>query len=202
MNPALLQVIQSPGLDRDSALALIREYLVDPRSSPYLVSASKNPLLWVERPLLGRLVRAFIRRDQDVDLIFQQVLEAVVDRGVQFEYGNTFPYTDEGVRGALKYVAYFLEGGDTEIINPLHQLLELLVTEDSKWADQEHLDLGLIKVPVQVANWLPENTAVAVPLDRGFLGDIHLYGSTSCAVVVHNPTRGIAVARDIGGEDV
>jgi len=197
MNPALLQIIQSPPMERDEALALIREYVVDPRSYPYLVSASKTPLLWVERPVVGRMIRAFLRRDQDVDLAFQQVLEAVIERGVQYDYGNTFPHTEEGVRSALKYVGYFLEGGDTEVINPLHQLLELLVPEVSPWADQGHLEIGTLKVPVQVANWLPEGTAVAVPLDRGFLGDIHLYGNSTCAVVVHNPSRGMAIARNI-----
>jgi hypothetical protein len=197
MNPALLQIIQAPPQEREGALALIQEYLIDPRSYPYLVSASKNPLLWVERPLMGRLIRAFLRRDQDVDLAFQQVLTAVTDRGVQYNYGNVFPYSEEGIQGALKYVGYFLEGGDTEVINPLHQLLELLVPEGSEWAELEYMEVGVIKVPVQVAKWLPEKTAVAVPLDRGFLGDIHLYGNSSCAIVVHNPTRGMAIARDI-----
>jgi len=144
---------------------------------------------------MGHLVRAFIRRDQDVDLIFQQVLATVIDRGETYTYGNIHPYTEEGVQSALEYVSYFLSGGETEIVNPLHQLLELLVPEGSPWAETSHLDFQGIKVPVEVAKWLPKDTAVVVPLDRGFLGDVHLFGQTSSAVVVHNPARGIAVVR-------
>lgn len=197
MNPALLQLLHAPPLERGSSLAIIREFVVDPRSFPYLVSASKTPFLWIERPLLGHLVRAYIRRDQDVDLIFQQVLSTVIDRGEKYSYGNILPYTEEGVQGALEYVSYFLGGGDAEIVNPIHQLLELLVPEGSTWAEASYLDFKEVRVPIAVAKWLPKDTAVVVPLDRGFLGDLHLFGKTSSAVVVHNPSRGIAVARGV-----
>lgn len=194
MNPNLLQVVPAPPLVRKNSIALMQEFPVDPSSYPYLVSASAKPFLWVERPL--RVVRAVIRKGQDVPAIFQEVLEFLVQRAGECFYGNLFPCTDSGVLGALQYVSYYLEGGSSEVVNPLYQLMEILVSPGSPWAGgRESLNFNGTVVSIQEASWVPESTVIVVPADRGFLGDLHLYGDSSFAVVVHNPSRGVAVAR-------
>jgi hypothetical protein len=200
MHP-LLRVLPSPPLERERAVALIREFMVDPRSFPYLVSSSKTPFLWIERPLPGSLVRAFIRRDQNLKLIFQQIVEALVIRGKKYEYGNVFPGSLPGVLAALEYVGYFLGGDEAEVASsPASQLLEVLVSEDFITPESktvQHAQLcGGSPIPIHEVTWLPSKTAIAVPKDRGYLGDIHLFGEASCAIVVHNPTRGLAIASD------
>lgn len=200
MSHLLLQIVQNPPLQKRGAIGLVYEFVVDPRSVPYLVSSSKTPLMWIERPIYNQVVRAAVQYEKErmnLDSIFRWVTQAVVERGQVYEYGNSFPYSEEGILEAARYVRYFLQGMEMEVRNPNSYLMEILVRGDSPWATQETLEVDGETVPLQAANWLPDNTAIAVPRDRGFLGDVHLFGESACAVVVHNPARGMAVACQI-----
>jgi len=194
MNTRLLQILKHPPLEKEGSIALAKEFVVDPRLRPYLVSAAKDFLMWIERPLMGRLVRAAVRyEDFDAGYLFRAVMASVVERGKVLQYGNYYPPTEEGILKSLSYLNYFLVGPDITLSNPLSHRMELLVSPDSEWAEQKLFQLETTKVPVIVADWLPEKTTVAVPLDRGFLGDVHLLGDSAYVVVVHNPSRGMAV---------
>jgi hypothetical protein len=98
--------------------------------------------------------------------------------GQEAEWGNVQPFTFEGIKAAIEYVQSF-DIPDVELLLPNKK--PAIITGD----------LG---VPVHFAPWLPADCAVAVPKDRDFLGFM-CHVKTSVVAVVHNASRGIAIAR-------
>ena len=143
---------------------LFVEIPVHEDSAPYLVTSNKGPL-WIEESLKGVVRSALIKVDpMGVNNHFRQVVQYVLARGVADHWGNDFPNTPQGRAGAEAYLrSYGLE--PTELI-----------------AHDEGTN-----------SWVPEGCAVLVPKDRSYLGIVGELGEGAHTVVVHNPSRGMAV---------
>jgi len=184
MDNPLLSVYRDPKFVREGAQALAVVVPVDPRLDAILTTnvSLKTPLYWYERPLGNGTVRAGVRPGQDLAAFFCLVIDAIVERGHELEYGNTHPFTLKGMEAAGDYVSSF---GLRDI--------ELLV---SPLSGKRYLKRGTIgDYPVVGAEWVPEYTAVALPKERSFVGMVTLAGSSGMFAVVQNAVRGISVAR-------
>lgn len=164
---SLLQVVQLPK-NGVTGVPLFVEIPVHAETAPYLVTSYKG-LLWVEQPLKGVMVRSAMVRapwQSSLSKMLCDVTEAVVLRGVQFSWGNKFPSTLAGMKGAK---ACLKEYGFEDV--------EVLVRD-------------------YPSDWNPGMPAVVVPRDRSYLGMIGVWDADTYTVVVHNPARGMAVLGD------
>lgn len=167
------------------------EIPVNPALAPFLVSraSSKGHVLWVGRAH-GGCVKAALRKEDDLGVFFRSVVDAVVEKGRELEWGNVHPLTVEGLNSALAHVtSYGLE--ELEILaNPKFDWGSL----NPEWhVEPGSLPLALLGFPIQPAIWCPLDTLVVVPRDRDFVGFAYLH-QKRLAAVVHNASRGIGVA--------
>jgi hypothetical protein len=188
MTTALLQVVEQSHdlVSRGDAMLLFQEFAVNRNLAPFLVSAGKEELLWVERTFGGGVIRAAMRDDRDLTGIYRQVLRMVAQRGVRLQYGNTHPFTLSGLEAAVRYVRYY-DIPDVVILVPIESPFKATEIE------VEGVDVQILR-----AGWLPEGVAVAVPENRAYLGDLHLYGKKAYAVVIHNAIRAVSLAIEEG----
>ena len=196
----LLQVQRwtSKVLGRPNTVPLCVEYHVSEDTAPFLVSSSSS-VTWVQETLPGGLVRAAVR---DVSLadFSREVLEAVCVMGRQQQWGNVYPLSREGVQMAVEHVDFYEQGPLELLIPRAHVEGE---DEDAEDAPNRVFlmppDLRpLIEatgLPFRPSAWVPEGTVVVVPRDRAFVGVATLVTPRKIAVVVHNASRGIAIAR-------
>ena len=175
------KALKNPGKGKKPPVPLILEWAVNGDTAPYLVSSS-TAVLWIEDPHEGNIIRAAVRKVPDPGVVFREILEAVRKRGREDQWGNIHPYTAAGLKGAVDHVqSYDLDD------------LEILVPRKTKdvprpvWLN----DLGY---PLKPSSWLPEDCAVVVPKDRDFVGVLGYLDVKVAAAVVHNASRGIAVA--------
>lgn len=184
MDNPLLTVYQDHNFVREGAQALAIVVPVDRRLDAILTTnvSLKTPLYWYEKPLADGTVRAGVRPGQDLVSFFRMVLDAVIERGRELEYGNSHPFTVKGMAAAGDYVSSF-GLPDVEVLVPPH-------------SGKRYLKRGTVgDYPVVAADWLPENTAVALPKKRSFVGMVTLTGETGMFAVIQNAVRGISVAR-------
>lgn len=84
---------------------LFVEVPVHPETAPYLVTSSKG-LLWIDNSFNG-IVRSAVLRSpwavvaSDTSV---EIVRAIRQRGDALSWGNAFPFTDAGVRGAREYL--------------------------------------------------------------------------------------------------
>jgi len=175
----LLNIVDFNALAKKGGkLPLLVQLPVNPDSAPYLVSAhegSKSAFVWVPKASENGEVRAAPRKDANFR---EKVVEEVLQQSTLQDWGNVQPLTKEGFEMAILYLEdYGLEDFD------------ILVAED--------VDPGLLpeKVESYVKDWMPEKTAVLLPKDRGFVGDVGVIATGHVVVVVHNPVRGLVVLR-------
>lgn len=171
----LLHLVQLPrsGI---GGVPLFIEVPVHEETAPYLVTAHKGPL-WIEHPHDRGVVRsAMVRGSWKTDLhkrYFAMTL-AVIQRGLERSWGNVFP--SDGEKGAREYLESFG-----------HEDLELL-THDAK---------PRVGGVLHAKNtWIPEGCAVLVPRDRSYLGSVGVWDDNTYTVILHNPSRGMAVLGD------
>jgi hypothetical protein len=129
---------------------------------------------------------------QSPGILFAEMLVALIERSVRDEWGSVQPYTEAGLREAVKHVeTYDLE--DLEILVPR------LRPENSPGGPQERpgwlkdvlVDLELSPRPT---SWLPDNCAVVVPRDRNFVGVLGHLSPKHIMAIIHNASRGVAIA--------
>lgn len=183
MRNPLLTTIEQP-VNKSGAVPLVTEVPVNPHLDAILTShVSKSiSLYWFERPLPGGLVRAGVRPPGDISAFFRLVVEAVAERGRELEYGNTHPYNLKGLRSAGDYVASF-------------DLPDVHILVHPK-GGKRYLKRGTVgDYPVEPADWLAEDTAVALPKNRAYVGDLYTFPSGAFYAVVHNAVRGLAVVK-------
>lgn len=154
-------------------IPLFVEVPVHDASAPYLVTSNKKGMLWIEHSFNGVVRSAMLKTDwkSNVDRVSLEVIRAVHQRGVEQVWGNTFPFTPDGVSGARDYLkSYELDD------------VELLVHETFGYPDEV------------VYQAIPAGCAVMVPKDRVYLGILGVLGVSNeqYTVVVHNPSRGMA----------
>jgi len=160
---------------RGRAAPLLMEFEVNPELAPFLVSSTRA-VQWVPHASQSGMIRAAVRKRQQLE---QDIVGAVVTMGREAEWGNVHELTTDGVRGC---VAHLREYG--------LETVEILVASDT---DMDGIELPA-GVPVQGADWLPQEALIVVPGDRGFLGTIGTIGRHKAVAVVHNASRGMAVA--------
>lgn len=144
---------------------LMIEVPVSPESGPYLVLGMKK-WIWINSSFGGN-IRSALRSGDPVDVEADLVRE-VVREGASREWGNTFPYSPEGVTKAREYLSYY---GLND--------LELLVGKGSPLKGEGR-------------DWVPEGCAVLVPKDKAYLGMLGRFGSR-WSVTMHNAARGMAM---------
>lgn len=153
---------------------IMLELPVDPSISPYLISSTKS-LIWREKAFPNNMVRVAIRKDSAENL-YSEVVQAIYDVGIECGWENSYPLSKLGLGKAISYLKYY--GIDK---------LEILSS------DTNPLSLGsdFDGVKVRVVDWL-NNCYAVVPIDKSYLGSISDFGGDYYAVLVHNPSRGIA----------
>jgi hypothetical protein len=164
----LLQIVEMTGDLKGTPLFV---ELPVPETAPYLITSNKG-LLWINSSFSGVVRSALLRVNwatvqQDT---FCKVVRAVQDQGIELRWGNVLPYTESGVAEAR---AYLLSYGFKDV--------ELLVS-------------SITGAPGEVlCPFIPRGCAVLVPKDRAYLGTVSVWGTDVYTVVVHNPSRGMAI---------
>ena len=177
----LLQIVKLPISMGASSHPLAMEFTVDPVAAPYLVSSTRS-VIWVPEAF-GNVVRAAVRRNvKSNGDFYKEIVEAVAQQGTESGWGNVFPSSLKGVQGALEYLRFF-DFSD----------LEIFVKQGTQM--QKRLSSQLEGCVVTGVSWLKAGWVVATPKDKEYLGFLSRLGSTSIISVVHNPCRGIAVAK-------
>lgn len=138
-------------------------------SAPYVVTSNKG-LIWINNPFKGGFVRSAVLRTLWADVeaaTLRSVVTLIKQRGTELSWGNSFPNTPQGVKDAEAYLkSYDLDAPD------------LIVSDDGPNA------------------WIPKGSAVMVPKDRSYFGVVGLLDNNTHTVVIHNPSRGLAVLGD------
>ena len=189
----LLEVLrfQPKALQKKGAQPLVVEVPVSPDTAPYLASSSTS-YMWIEEPHPGNIVKAAVRKIKTPGRVFKDVLELVEARGSRDEWGNVHPFTEEGVWAAIHHLEYYgIE--DIEILVPSVRVKKKgsKAYKRPKWLDKE----DAFNVPMRPSSWLPDNTVLALPVDRNFVGTLGHVDPTTVIMVLHNASRGIGIAR-------
>lgn len=197
--------LQAKALRAKSNVPLMLEYEVHPETAPYLVSSS-SATLWVNELHPGNRVKTAIR-EVTVGAFYAEVVEAVVAMGTQMKWGNVHPLTVQGVRDAVDHVESY-DLSPVELLIPRAHPPGSGEPEESRdgveEGSQEAVDLmppalrpliDDLGIPFRPCSWMPANTIVVVPKERGFVGTVTKVGSRKLSGLVHNAARGIAVAR-------
>lgn len=188
----LLQVIRlkSQAMQKKRTFPLMVDVPVNPELAPFLVSSSKG-VLWIEAAHPGDLVKAAVRQIESPGEFFQEVLQAVSERGAKDQWGNVHPFTGEGVREAIHHLEFYG-------IEEIEILVPRLRGEENKNGPHERpawLTEESFNVPVRPSSWIPDKCAVVVPVDRDFLGTLAHFTPKQVMSVIHNPSRGMAIAK-------
>jgi hypothetical protein len=150
------------------------EFQVNAELAPFLVSSTRS-VLWVEKAGSSGNVRAAIRarRGLEADLVV-----AIVEMSQRCEWGNAQPLTTMGIKNCVDHLQFY----------GLEQV-EVLVADDTDISGIDFKNLKVIH-----ANWVPVDAAVVVPVDRGFVGTLGTLGQHKALALIHNASRGMAVA--------
>ena len=177
----LLHVMKIPSKMKPGAQPVMLEFPVNPETAPYLVSSSKA-VQWVPEPHPGGIVKAAVRENLVIKDLFVEVLQAVRERGQQAAWGNVHPSTADGFKKALDHVGEYGLGDLSVLAPPNFEAFPVkAIAKDYGWV-------------VQPSSWLPDGCVVVVPKDRSFVGFVGLLSAHSLVSVVHNASRGLAMA--------
>lgn len=142
---------------------LFVEVPVHPETSPYLVTSNKG-LLWIDSSFNGVVRSAVLRSPWST--VAGDTSAAVV-RAIR----------QRGTELSWGNAFPFTDAG-------VRAAREYLKTYDLNECDLLHRP---------AAPWVPEGCAVLVPKDRSYLGIVGELGEGAHTVVIHNPSRGMAV---------
>lgn len=174
MGDLLQQVPLAPASSKRAPLLI--EVPVHGDGAPFLISGTKG-WVWVEGSRTG-ILRSAVRPGPIPEDIFVQVVREVARRGVVSHWGNARAFSEVGLKEAVAYIASY---GIEEV--------EALVPVGSVF----HAPKG---VKLSESAWVPQDKAVVVPTDRTYLGMVGTFGTDFYTVVLHNPSRGMAVLGD------
>jgi len=184
----LLRVIRfnTKSSQEGGKIPLMMEFSVNPSTGPYLVSSSAS-VLWVPEAHPGDVVRAAVRPEKSnaaiIGSFFLEVMDAVEAMGRHSEWGNTHPFTENGVQRAVEHVKFYDQGELCLLIPRIESSLPL---------KDIAMNLGCLPQP---CSWVPGDCAIVVPKDRDFVGFLGVLGHKGLVAVVHNASRGMAIAR-------
>jgi hypothetical protein len=151
------------------------EFQVNRDLAPFLVSSSRS-VQWVPHASESGHVRAAVRKRQGIEA---EIVAAILHMGQEAQWGNVHPLTTEGIQACVDHLAYYE-------IAPV----QVLVAPETDLTGVE-LPSNLSRVD---AAWVPTDAVVVVPLDRNYLGTLGTLGQHKAVAVVHNASRGVAVA--------
>jgi len=154
------------------------EIPVHPESAPFLVSGTLGKWVWISESKKGVLRAAFRDGSVPEDLNLS-IAKVVAQESALRKWGNISSFNAKGILAAVEYLRFYGFGADVEVLVPVGCRLKA------------PKGVSFVEAP-----WLPAKKAVAVPADRSFLGILGAIGGERYAVVVHNPSRGMAL---IGG---
>lgn len=175
MNPNLLD-IQALAPEGQATRGLTLEGLqVNRELAPYLVSSTRS-VTWVPHASKENTVRAAVRKRQGIEA---ELVAAVVAMGQEAEWGNVHELTTEGIQACVGHLRDYID-----------EPLEIIVSAQT--------DLEGVEFPENLqrteAQWIPTDCVVVVPIDRSYVGTLWVIGRHKIAALVHNASRGIAVA--------
>ena len=188
----LLQVVRLKSEIKKGTLPLLMEVPVDPTLMPVLVSSTAG-FVWIDEAHPGDIVKAAVRKIENPGAVFAEIIQKVAERSHADQWGSVSPYSEEGVRDAIKYLEFY-EVGEIELLVPFRR------KEGNKggeyvrpaWLTQENLNVSL-----RPTSWLPDDCVVAVPVDRDYVGTLAHLNPRTVVVVVHNASRGVAIAKGL-----
>jgi len=175
-------------------VALMLDFRINPDCAPFLVSSTRS-LVWVSK-FRNDIVRAAIRRGvPSIGHYFMEVVLSVEKMGGETEWGNVHSLTRKGIQAALDHLKFYeiedvillvsTEGFDKDIAKAWRK---------TGTGDEEPTILGC---PYALCDWLHPGYVVAIPRNREFIGFLG-WGNGNMVSVVHNASRGIALARRPG----
>lgn len=186
MNGSLLEIVNFDSTvkqtRRGAAPPLMMEFQVNAELAPFLVSSTRS-VRWVGNTSQSGTIRAAVRKRQNIE---PEVVAAIVRMGQEAEWGNIHDLTTEGIQKCVEHVASY-------DLAPL----EILVAPDTD-LDGLSMPEGIV---VSHAPWLPLDAVVVVPVDRGFVGTLGTIGKHKAVAVIHNASRGVAVAARLGTQE-
>lgn len=181
--PLLVLEDSRVGVQDNNTVSLFMEFQCDPRLFPYLVSSSRGGVIWVDqRNIRGRHLRAGVSEGYDLESFFRQVVREVAEVGFEAQWGNSHFLTHKGAQKAIDYVRGY------EIPEVV-----LMVPPGTPLFPQK-IPPRFYGSEVVPAGWLEPDCVIAVPKDRAFLGFVNGIKGKSYTAVLHNPSRGLAVA--------
>lgn len=139
---------------------------------PFLVSSTRG-LLWVREAFASWNLRAAVREIPRL-FMFREAVEAVAAKSEELEWGSVFDATEAGLQGSVEY----LRGYGFEAVKVLYDPYWKLAADPPSLSEE--------------VSWLPKGWAVVIPEDPSYLGSLIEFGDVRCALVLHNPSRGIA----------
>lgn len=153
---------------------LMVELQVDPTIAPYLVSSTKS-FIWLKKPLRNNFLRVAVR-NETLENLYGEIAQSIYETGKDCKWENSYSLSKMGLRRAIEYLDYY-GIKDLEILS----------------CDTDPLGIGssFDKLPVSKVSWL-DNCYLVVPQDRSYLGSVSDFGDGNYAVLIHNPSRGIA----------
>ena len=176
----LLQVINMPlpeKIRKQNVIPLALPFPVDPQMAPFLVSGAKEPVVWVPQAPKGKL-HAGIRAEENFRA---DAIDAITLMGMQADWGNIQDFSMEGVTAGIEFLGEMgFEEGELEFL--IHPETEATFLPEDKTPSE--------------APWVPEKCIIIVPKERSFLGWIGTVLPGTIVSVIHNPSRGIAIARE------
>jgi hypothetical protein len=167
---------------KELAKAVAIEFPIgDAQLLPVLVLLRSSKLTWVNSLNRNGSVLVPISKPISFDSLFWDVVTEIHKIGIQYQWENSYPLTQEGLAKAIDYVKeYGIED------------LEILV---SKTCSADFLIQEKTNIPVVQADWIPlDSVAIVVPKRRESLGILGVLPKGNCSMIVHNPSRGIAFA--------
>ena len=192
LSGSLLQVLAPTGETKPKGSAMVLEFPVDSRLGPYLVSmgaVKSDPALWLRRSHGGK-VRAAPR---DISLFdwFVEVIVAVTEKSRAEGWGNVQPLSKKGIQKCIDHVR---EYGLQDLMILAHPDTDW-PSIDPNWTVKEgDLPMALLGLPLQPATWLDPKVLVITPKNREYVGFVQLIDHRVVSVV-HNASRGLAIAR-------
>ena len=182
-------------------------------TAPFLVTKAKGGVLWVDESPTG-VIRAGVC-NASPGRVFLNVVDAVVERGADLRWGNVHAYTLEGVKAAADYLRSF-DLMELELLVPRIRLPKHVHPKVNKELKKTVDDIMIrhsvqqgapivarppwmnpdeVGFPICPTSWLPDGYAVVVPAERAYVGELTHLAVGYVAAIIHNPSRGIAVAR-------
>lgn len=159
---------------RANKIPQMMEFPVNAELGPFLVSSTRS-VLWVNKVSRDSRVRAAVRERRGLE---QEILASIIDMGTRAQWGNVHPLSSEGVAECVAH----LQSYDFEEIECLSSASTTL----------DGVALG--DVALEIVDWMPVDCLLFVPVDRRYVGTMALVSESQAMCVIHNASRGVAVA--------